>query len=288
MPNPNPREILPSLGPLAQLLSAPRRLRQRLASERGQTLMEVMIAASLTLVVASAMLLLVSLVFNSQTQATAMSDQRFSAQLVKDFLYSRSSSSTVSDIGLVSGGRVSPVSYAGDQVIFKDGSGNCYRVFYVARRKELRAASEHGGCNQIAPVRGPNQELAGGGYVESDHAAADFDPVLDNLDGQQQDYGYPSFVLAGGVSQDNTALEAQQPGPGLPLPFFSYRGDPLQATYSPDGQADSNSTNPWYDDPAQAQDTQELTFSFVLDSPTTGPGTSVGVRPEQETIYLNS
>jgi len=245
-----------------------------------------MIAISISMTVSVAGILFIIGQFNVQNQVQSMSDQLFDAQTAKDYLYSKTTTSTTSDVGLVSGGQVSSVSYAGDQMVIKDGEGNCYRVFWVQRLAELRAASEtDGSCDQIAPVRGPNEQLPGGGYVQTDSTASDFDPVLDDLDGNNLN-GYPSIVLAENVTQDSTSFGTDQSG--FLLPIFSYSGDPDQHAYSVDMTADSGSTTAWYADPTDAENTQAIKLQFVIGSAPGAPGTTAAAREQQETIYLNS
>jgi hypothetical protein len=79
---------------------------------------------------------------------------------------------------------VDPLSVAGDQVIVAQDSGPCFRFFWIAATEQVRAATAPN-CEDLRPVRGPNEDLqdvggtGGDGDGQWEPGEDLYDPVLD-------------------------------------------------------------------------------------------------------------
>jgi prepilin-type N-terminal cleavage/methylation domain-containing protein len=256
-------------------------LAQRLAAvrsrQRGTTLIEMLIVIVIMSTISLGILYLMTAQYNSAIQGQQMYLQQSSESTLTDVFESKTSGVSGSDLALTtSGGAVDPLSYAGDQFLFTTNSGACYRVFYLGYKKELRVAISSDGCAAIAPARGPNQAVAGGGYLESDPDAADWDPILDTLNGGT------SFILASNV----TLTDGSSSPTFFNAPFRFYNADGSQQ-YLTDGTANSGSVNSFYDDASGVNSTGEIQLDFQLGNPDPS-NISIPDRTFQLTLYMDN
>lgn len=246
------------------------------SNQRGTTLVEMLIVILIMSILSVGMVYLMTALFNSFTQGNQRYLQQTEQGTVVDFFQSKTAGvSASSDLALYEGnGAVNPVSYAGDQIVFT-AHGVCYRIFYLGYKRQLRAAASSDGCGSIAPVRGPNQEVAGGGYVETNPSAPDRDPVLDDLDGGT------SFVLASNVTLSDGSTTPT--GLNAPLRYYSADG---RSQYENDGAASSDSSNPFYEDSSAVRSTGEIQLEFQVGAPIEGAA-MVPPQPFKLTLYLD-
>ena len=153
----------------------------------------------------------------------------------------------------------------------------CYRVMYLGWRQEVRVAQSDLGCGPIAPERGPNEEVDGseGPYVQTDPEAANYDPVLDNLDKK-------SWVLISKATLSNGGTEPNQMVPVFK--FYPSEG----GSYLADGKADSNSTNPFYLDGSKASNTDRFTVDLLVGQPIEGGSISIPDQEFSTVVYLDN
>lgn len=157
-------------------------------SERGTTLVEIMMVIVIISIVSLGIVYLMTALFNTTILAGQQLNQQATTSTTSSFVSARVGNAI--EVGTASGATVNPVSIAGDQ-FFAKTSTECIRVFYVADTSaagnaQLREATAPlNDCNSITPVRGPNQTVTphGNCFAPCTHAAADdalYDPVLDN------------------------------------------------------------------------------------------------------------
>lgn len=190
---------------------------------------------------------------------------------------------------------VSPLSVAGDQIIFQSG-GLCYRIFYldedikngsnVIKQGDTLNAAVGSSCDEVWPVRGPN-EL----QDQQSSGDPDYDPVLDTASG--------SFVLAYGIQSEKPqgatgTVSVPATDPLVPLAYLDSadtqyavsdspgRTDAVDAFYIPTGAQN--------DDPQEIlNEIYSLSATAYVSAPGVDDNTNIriGDRYYQQSFFLN-
>jgi hypothetical protein len=245
-------------------------------------MVETLVSLSIISILSMVVFGVVTIADNAVSQGMIRSTQQNKSDLMLDYLKSNLTSVEVGEVGLLAadGNSINPASLAGDQVVIHHGS-RCQRLFYVARERQLKVATSSEGCDDIAPVRGPNQVVGEDGYLIADENSPLFDAVLD--DPEQLPSTASVFLLA-----DDLALAEGGSTDTTALTLFSYvaSDDPDYYPLDVDEQADGESWNATYMDPALLDSIAWLKLHGFVNG-RAGVGISVGSRLVAQEYMLN-
>jgi prepilin-type N-terminal cleavage/methylation domain-containing protein len=157
-------------------------------SERGTTLIEMMVVIAIIGILSIGIVYLMTALFNSSILGQQAAAQQSETSTASSFVGSRVNGCTA--IGEPDGSNISGVSIAGDQFVCRDDT-DCVRAFYVLHslptdEGQLRyATAPLSNCDSIKPVRGPNETVDphSGCPAPCYHAEPgdqNYDPVLDD------------------------------------------------------------------------------------------------------------
>jgi prepilin-type N-terminal cleavage/methylation domain-containing protein len=167
------------------------RLRESLVrngrSERGTTLVEIMVVIVIMSIMSYGIIYLMTAMFDSNIQANEMAEQQSNAQSIRSSVGALSYGLTNVNLGQVNGaGKITSMSLAGDGFYGElPDQGICFRLYYVARSKQLRQATQpSASCSDIKPVRGANETVPPHGSCQAPCYQAEvgtppYDKVLD-------------------------------------------------------------------------------------------------------------
>lgn len=233
-------------------------------SEKGVTLIEVVVVMAIIAILSVATLGIVISLFDSSIRTAKYLDQNTTIETMYGFLASRLSVTQVGQVGVadVSTNKINPLTLSGDQFMFQSGGGGannnisgslCYRVFYLEQPIEGSDVFTQGDavwvatapdCADIMPTRGPNQDPG---------SVSEADPVLD----EDTPMGTP-FVLAGKIKSTNSNYTVPG-GPNQcggandtksfssPLQFFIFCNGALEPLTIDEQASTENPANPAYD-----------------------------------------
>lgn len=205
-------------------------------SERGTTLIEMMVVISIISILSLGTVYLMGAQFNSMILGAQALAQQSTTSTTSSFISTRLAGTI--EVGSTEGPTVAPASIAGDQ-FFAKTSNDCVRVFYVEHsidtgNAQMRAAwAPLDECDSIRPVRGPNQlvdphEGCAAPCTHADPEDGFYDQVLDNPEKSIVLVEYASLQGGGAnVTEENkpfTYLDADNE----PLTDFPTKADSSQ------------------------------------------------------------
>lgn len=265
----------------------------RLRRYRGFTLVELMVVIVIISILAFGSLGLVNFIFDANIRSSQTLDQQTTAQDSFAFLSSRLGAAQ-KPVGAAndSGQRINNVSIAGDQLIFNTG-GRCTRIWYAAWAEQIRTRISDS-CNDqaVKPVRGPNQvasnPIPGNDYIASSESDPDYDSALDTpfgADGSGAGHSGIFSIADGIVSARPTNADASV-YPDDPLQVFRYKDFDYKEITTIDSEANSSSSNTWYDDLSNRNDIDAVIVSeYIL--PISASGLArIASHAYQQTITL--
>lgn len=223
------------------------RLRESLVrngqSERGTTLIEMIVVISIISILSVGILYLMTALFNSQAQGSQTGQQQSTAQDLRNSLSASTQGLEANHLGSKNGaGKVTSVSLARDNFFAElPDQGICVRYYYVERLRQVRAATEPlGNCDLIRPVRGPNELVAPHGTPTGDcfapcwHSEPGYplyDAVLDDDDSVH------SFVVASNVGPNPNGVDGEVTSSFAPFSYIDKSGDDLNSEISVKGES---------------------------------------------------